>query len=367
MRPDDGGVIDDYLPIGEFARRTGLTPSALRFYADTGVLPPAHIDAESGYRYNPPDQADRAVLLRRLRETGMSLPVCTAALTGGPAETTRLLAEHSAVADAEARRRARIAAELLGSLAPHRTTGTATVRGPAFASAVDQVLTATGDDPTHPILRAVHLEAGPDQVTLTATDRYRLSTRTLVTIGTGEQADWSAALEPADLLTALPEIRRRPRIAIFRDDDAVWVRSPDQPAHRIAAIDETFPDHRSMVAGLPEPATRLVTPQNRLLEALERITGPVCLRILGDLVTVGEGGEEPTAAIGLAGSSVTGAAVTIWFDHATLYPAISTAVGGDLLLDLRGPELPVTVRSADDGALTTVLMPIAAPSPGHTR
>ncbi len=39
------------MPIGVFARRSGLTSSALRFYADSGLLPPAEVDGVSGCRY----------------------------------------------------------------------------------------------------------------------------------------------------------------------------------------------------------------------------------------------------------------------------------------------------------------------------
>ncbi|WJJ11434.1 MerR family DNA-binding transcriptional regulator [Prescottella equi] len=42
---------DDLVTIGVFARACGLTPSALRFYDDSGLLSPAHIDPVTGYRY----------------------------------------------------------------------------------------------------------------------------------------------------------------------------------------------------------------------------------------------------------------------------------------------------------------------------
>lgn len=53
------------MSIGFFAQRTGLTASALRFYADSGFLVPARVDAGSGYRFYEQRQVERAVLLRR--------------------------------------------------------------------------------------------------------------------------------------------------------------------------------------------------------------------------------------------------------------------------------------------------------------
>ncbi|MDR2280128.1 MAG: MerR family DNA-binding transcriptional regulator, partial [Gordonia sp. (in: high G+C Gram-positive bacteria)] len=41
----------ELMAIGAFARRTGLTASALRFYADAGLLVPAWTDPSSGYRF----------------------------------------------------------------------------------------------------------------------------------------------------------------------------------------------------------------------------------------------------------------------------------------------------------------------------
>jgi hypothetical protein len=43
------------MPIGLFARRTGLTASALRFYADCGLLVPAEVDPVTGSPALPRD------------------------------------------------------------------------------------------------------------------------------------------------------------------------------------------------------------------------------------------------------------------------------------------------------------------------
>ncbi|MVO86032.1 MerR family transcriptional regulator [Streptomyces sp. p1417] len=57
------------LSIGAFAARTRLSAKALRLYDRQGLLPPAHVDAATGYRYYRPEQVEQArtvVLLRRL-------------------------------------------------------------------------------------------------------------------------------------------------------------------------------------------------------------------------------------------------------------------------------------------------------------
>ncbi len=39
------------MSIGEFARRSRLPRKPLRIYDEPGLLPPAHVDEDSGYRY----------------------------------------------------------------------------------------------------------------------------------------------------------------------------------------------------------------------------------------------------------------------------------------------------------------------------
>lgn len=59
--------------IGEFARRSRLSPKALRLYDELGLLPPASIDPDSGYRWYEIGQLERARLVASMRHIGMPL------------------------------------------------------------------------------------------------------------------------------------------------------------------------------------------------------------------------------------------------------------------------------------------------------
>ncbi|PPK71259.1 MerR family transcriptional regulator [Actinokineospora auranticolor] len=59
--------------IGAFARATGLTHKALRLYHELGLLPPAAVDPETGYRYYREEQVARARFIASLRGLGMPL------------------------------------------------------------------------------------------------------------------------------------------------------------------------------------------------------------------------------------------------------------------------------------------------------
>lgn len=61
------------LTIGRFADATGLTAKALRHYDEIGLLVPAQVDPDNGYRYYDAAQIEDAVTIRRLR--GLELPL----------------------------------------------------------------------------------------------------------------------------------------------------------------------------------------------------------------------------------------------------------------------------------------------------
>ncbi|GAA2365148.1 MerR family transcriptional regulator [Dactylosporangium salmoneum] len=61
------------LTIGVFARRSWLSPRALRLYEQQGVLAPALVDERTGYRWYRPAQLEHARLVARLRRLDMPL------------------------------------------------------------------------------------------------------------------------------------------------------------------------------------------------------------------------------------------------------------------------------------------------------
>ena len=59
------------LTIGEFSRITHLSVRMLRRYHESGLLEPATVDPDSGYRYYSPDQVPTAQVIRAFRELDM--------------------------------------------------------------------------------------------------------------------------------------------------------------------------------------------------------------------------------------------------------------------------------------------------------
>jgi protein phosphatase len=64
------------MTIGEFAHETHLSPKALRRYDQLGLVQPARVDVNSGYRFYAREQieAARLVGLRRRLEMPLATP-----------------------------------------------------------------------------------------------------------------------------------------------------------------------------------------------------------------------------------------------------------------------------------------------------
>ena len=65
--------MEDLIPIGQFAAASRLSPKALRLYDENGLLPPARVDPDSGYRFYRIEQLRDATLIGLLRRAGMPL------------------------------------------------------------------------------------------------------------------------------------------------------------------------------------------------------------------------------------------------------------------------------------------------------
>jgi hypothetical protein len=62
------GSVEALLGIGDFSRMTFLSVKTLHRHHEIGLLPPAEIDRESGYRRYALAQVPTAQVIRRLRE-----------------------------------------------------------------------------------------------------------------------------------------------------------------------------------------------------------------------------------------------------------------------------------------------------------
>jgi DNA-binding transcriptional MerR regulator len=81
--------------VGQFATMTHLSVKTLRHYHQVGLLEPARVDADTGYRYYSLDQLPAAQLIRRLRSLKMPLADVRSVLVArDPDQRNVLIAAH---------------------------------------------------------------------------------------------------------------------------------------------------------------------------------------------------------------------------------------------------------------------------------
>lgn len=111
----------DPLTIGTFARAARLTPKALRLYDEMGLLPPAAVDPESGYRLYDPDQLKQAQVIAQLRRIGMPLAQVRIVCAMEPAAAAEAVDAYWKQAAADTAARAHVAAVLIEYLSERGT------------------------------------------------------------------------------------------------------------------------------------------------------------------------------------------------------------------------------------------------------
>lgn len=348
------------MTIGEFSRLVGVTPSALRYYDDCGLLVPAKIDPRTGYRFYAPAQQRRAVIVRLLRDAGLPLAEVRR-VVDAPDEAAQVIAEHEqrSAAEADAATAAlRSAMRLLpGTGAPGTLVS---VSGPQFASGVRQITPAVDRSGAQGVLSCVLVEIDPDEVRLVASDRFRLAMRTLRVLrfegGAARTTVATASLQrliPVLLQADIVELRAGPSglTCIVGDRD-----------HLLDACDGPFPDYRTMLEQAVRADARLVVERAALLGSLEPARR--------DLVRIGPVGDGTVRVAVRAGTTRTlpcawvGRRFDTGFDASHLAEALTASVGPDVIIELAATALPAVVRSADHGSFTTFVMPRRHEGPG---
>ena len=106
----------ELLPIGRFARLSGLSIGALRHYDELDLLRPAEVDATTGYRRYRRDQLDSGRAIARLRDLEVPLDEIRLVLAADdPGDQRRRVAEHRSRIEARINRLTRVL-HVLGQL-----------------------------------------------------------------------------------------------------------------------------------------------------------------------------------------------------------------------------------------------------------
>jgi DNA-binding transcriptional MerR regulator len=340
--------------IGEMARASGLSVSALRFYDGAGVLVPAEVDAVTGYRRYADDQLRAARLIAGLRRVGMPVAEIAEAVheLGDPDAVRHRLHRHrhrleNGLADAK-RELLRIHALL--DLEEDLMTRI-TLPAAALAASLNAVRFAAADPGG--LLPGVLFETGDGELNLVATDRFRMA---LATVAADVEGPPARLMLPVTFVDELLTPASGP-IVLDLADDAIRAEVGGRVVDG-KPLPVDFPDYRRLVE-FAEPANR-VTVDPAGLRAMLAAAPVVQREHEGSSYSVVVLGFDQAGSLRLAAESewVEAAERHVAVNREFLLEALDAGGPGQLVLELDGPIKPLALRVAGDDSRFSILMPV---------
>ncbi|GIF60074.1 DNA polymerase III subunit beta family protein [Asanoa iriomotensis] len=346
--------------IGDTARASGLSVSALRFYDRAGVLVPALVDPENGYRWYDDRQVRQARLVAGLRRVGMPVAEIAAVLKSETAAAHRLLDQHLHRLEAgltDARRELSRVHALLDTQEIPMTTVTLT--SAVLAAAFDSVRFAASTNPDLPMLAGVLLDVEPGAITLVATDRYRMAIHREPATVDGPATRHIAPLPWIDQVRE-HAARQTETITIHLTATTVEAKGTDW-AIKDEPLAYDFPDYRRVVAegtagGSPhrtpiDAATlrQAVNESPRVIRQHDGIDHELAVLAIADGQKIDLVGEAEWQ---------NGADEHVAVNREFLLQALTAGGDGQLVLELDGPIRPLAIRRPTDDRTYSLIMPV---------
>jgi DNA polymerase-3 subunit beta len=248
---------------------------------------------------------------------------------------------------------------------PDMPTTTGALESDVFAAAVGQVAIAAGRDDTLPVLTGVRLEIEGEQLTLAATDRYRLAVRTLT--WRPEQTGLSVTAlvpartlaETAKALTGGAEVT----LALSSGSGSAgegmigFEGGPAGSRRRTTSrlLEGEFPKYRSL---LPSESTSIAEVSTvQLVEAAKRVAlvaarnAPVRLGFSADGLVLEAGGADDAQASERLECGWEGAEpLQIAFNPGYLLDGLAAVDSDTTTLSFTGPTRPAVLTGKRDGS-----------------
>ena len=374
MNPtDEMNASNKLLSIGQFADATGLSVSAVRFYANRGVLHPADVDARTGYRRFAVAQVADGQLIRDLRQLEMPLASIAEAIQMSPNAQRDLVLGHLDQLAANVGRVHAIAQSLGTSVPPTALnkdtampsdttvpsdtaipetmepsdTGSVTLPARALGAALAQVLPAASTDLEMPHLMTVLLEAKDGSLRVVATDRHRLAVRDLVPTALG--SGFTVLLAAATMASWQDLLDADGAVTIDVTDRAVLLSGA--AVADAAPVPARFPNYQA-VLDTPSGTTTVTADPSAIVAALADRTDAATLTFTSSGMHV-DGNDTKIE------TAHNGPEQILLLNPSFLRDALQATVGREVVIDIEDPLRPLVIRSADDGTFTTMVMPIA--------
>ena len=191
-----------------------------------------------------------------------------------------------------------------------------------FNQAVAQVSTAAGKDDSLPSLTGVHVEVNGENITMAATDRYRLAVRELTFSPARPNTEAVALIRARTLHDAAKTLASAKNVNIAlapaSSNDRLAGFQTDSKSTTTRLLDGTFPPYRHLLP--QESLTTTVIEVAPFLDAVRRValvtdkTIPLKLTFTGNNVTLEAGGGDEAQANEVFEISKTGEDLSIAFN-----------------------------------------------------
>jgi DNA polymerase-3 subunit beta len=225
------------------------------------------------------------------------------------------------------------------------------VPGPVLAEAVSQVAVAAGRDDMLPVLTGIRIEIEGDQLTLAATDRYRLAVREL-SWQPARPGTSAVALVPAKSLADTARSIGLGDVEIGLGASGLLGLSTPDRRSTARLIDGEFPKYRTLFPSESSTVARVQTAA--LVESVKRVAlvadrnSPVRLTFTADEVTLeASNGDDAQASESLP-AQVTGDGLTIGFNPGYFLDGLGAIDAPTAELAFTQPARPAVLKGADD-------------------
>lgn len=260
---------------------------------------------------------------------------------------------------------------------PNTPPAIGSVSANEFAHSVMQTSIAAGREENVAMLTGIKLEISKDNITLAATDRFRLAIKEMPWVPSTPDLEFSALIPSRTLLESTRPLMNRKQISLHLSNQGEGERlfglESDKSVTTTRLLDSEFPKFRSLLP--TESTTQLLVDASELSEAVKRVTlvtdrkSPLVRLVLQEseiVVAAAAVGDEATARESIAGD-LQGDGFEIAFNPTYLLDGLNNLDSQQARFAFNGPTKPVILTSLNakdnqpDLTYQYLLMPIRLP------
>lgn len=247
---------------------------------------------------------------------------------------------------------------------PHGGEPTGTVDTDALVAAVDQVVVAADPNNSLPALQNVSVELTRQDISLWATDRYRMATRRLAWESSLAKDALVNVLVPAkQLQTMIKGLAKDGEKLTLTVSGTVLQIAGASRSVRISTSDASeYPRLRALIP--KETSSTMTVDGPQALQTLSRVAivsgphDPVELTFSEDLIALRAGRAEESAGADEVPAELVGDPVTVLFNPVYLRDGLAACGAGAVQLKLNSPTKPAVLSPADDPDYVYLVVPV---------